>query len=417
MSESKIKSIRAREILDSRGNPTLEVDLSSFEGIFRASVPSGASKGEYEAKELRDGEKRYGGQGVLEAVKNVNQVIAPRISGKNPVEQEKIDEIMINLDGTKDKSNLGANSILPVSLAVCRAGAAAKNVSLYQHLAQLSESEAGDKLPRPCFNIINGGAHSGNFLDIQEFMVVPKASSFSDNLCWGSEIYHSLEKILSQKFGSPSTGLGDEGGFAPPLKKNQEALDWLIQAVDKAGYKKKVEVALDCAANFFSYKGKYCLEGEPLDRVQLLNFYLSLAKNYPLLFLEDPFSSKDLKGWKKLNSKLEEKNFEILTVGDDLTATNPQRISLAHQKGLCGAVILKPNQIGTVTQTLKAAQLAKSFGWEIIVSHRSGETCDDFISDLAVGIGASFIKAGAPARGERVAKYNRLLRIEQQLKK
>jgi len=433
MKGSKIKQIKAREILDSRGSPTIEVELTTNFAKFLDSVPSGASRGKYEAKELRDEGKRYQGKGVLKAVKNVNEIIGPKLVGKNPIKQKEIDELlMIGLDGTENKSKLGANSILAVSLACCRAGAGAKNIPLYQHISQLFEIGSRTvSLPIPCFNIINGGVHAGNDLSFQEFMIVPQNRSFSRNLETASEIYQGLKEILEKNFGKGATNLGDEGGFAPSLRQTQQALNLIIGAIKSAsrarqsrakgedealasspGYSGKVKIGLDCAASQFFKNGNYQLEGTTFTRAGFLNFYQDLIKNYPILFLEDPFSEEDFEGFREITKKLSKK---IVVIGDDLLATNPGRIKKAKEEKACNGAIIKLNQIGTVSEALEAVKLAKSFGWKIMVSHRSGETLDDFISDFAVGISADFIKAGAPARGERVAKYNRLLRTEEEL--
>jgi len=396
MKDSKIKSLKAREILDSRGNPTVEVELN---GLFLSSVPSGASVGKYEAKELRDKGKRYAGKGVLKAVKNINEIIAPKIKGKNVLDQKGIDKFLIGLDGTKNKARLGANALLPVSMAVCRAGAEAKGIPLWKHIGSRSKG-----FPRPCFNIINGGVHAENDLDIQEFMIIPWLSSFSKSLQAGSEIYHSLGDILSKKFGV--LAVGDEGGFAPPLRSTGQALDFIFQAINLAGYKNKVKIGLDIAASELYSKGRYKIEGKPLKREKLVDYYLSLVKKYPIVFLEDPFDQDDWKGFNLLSKT------GVLIIGDDLLVTNVERIKKAFDQRACKGLLLKMNQIGTVSEAIEAAKLAKSFGWKIIVSHRSGETCDDFIADLAVGISAEYIKTGAPVQGERIAKYNRLLRIE-----
>ena len=391
---NKILSLRAKEILDSRGNPTVEVKLN---GSFNSSVPSGASVGKYEAKELRDKTKRYQGKGVLRAVRNINEIIFPKIRGE-VINYRKIDRILIELDGTKDKSKLGVNAILPVSMAVCRAEAEANGLPLWKYIGLHSKG-----FPRPCFNVINGGAHAKNKLDVQEFMIVPWLSSFPKCLQAGSEIYHALRDMLGKKFGS--LPLGDEGGFAPPLKSTSQALDFILKAVKKAGYEKKVKIGLDAAASEFYSKRGYRIEGEFLKRSELLDYYLKLIDEYPLIFLEDPFHQDDWEGFGMMNKK-------ILVIGDDLLATNIERIKTAFEKQACNGLLLKLNQIGTVSEALDAAKLAKSFKWKIMVSHRSGETCDDFIADLAVGISADYIKAGAPAKGERLAKYNRLLEIE-----
>jgi len=422
----KIKKIKAREILDSRGNPTIEVDLFTDLGVFQASVPSGISKGKYEALELRDAEKRYQGKGVLKAVRNVNKIIAPKLKGENVIKQKEIDDLLIELDGTEQKSKLGANAILAVSLAVCRAGARAKNLALYQYLNEIYRGPASAKLredrplsvklPSPSILMIEGGSHAGNDLDIQEFMIVPQKGSFREKLQIGTEIYHILKTILKKKYGESATNIGQEGGFAPPLKKNEEALDLLLLAIEKAGYKNKIKIILDAAASVFYQKGIYKFEGMNFTRENLLKFYSDLNKKYPILGIEDPFSENDWQGWEYLNSKVKSQKSKILIIGDDLTVTNPERIKMAKEKELSNAIIIKPNQIGTITETLKAVKLAKKYNWKIIVSHRAGETNDDFIADLAVGVGADFIKAGSPCRGERLAKYNRLLKIEEELK-
>jgi enolase len=414
----EIKSIKAREILDSRGEPTVEVELTTNFGVFKASVPSGASKGKYEAKELRDGGKRYGGRGVLKAVRNVNKRIFPKIRGRNVENQEKIDQFLIELDGAKNKDNLGANALLPVSMAVCRAGAQAKNIPLYRYISQLfGQKISKTNFPNPCFNLINGGAHAGNDLEIQEFMISPQIADYKKSLQAASEIYHSLKKILVKKLGKKSINIGDEGGFAPPLNRTKTALNLLVEAIKLAGYSNKVKIALDCAASQFLAGTRanlfYVFENKRLNRSRLLELYQDLIKHYPICSLEDPFAENDFKGFQEAYEKLAR---EILIIGDDLLVTNKDRMKKAFEEKLCNGLLLKINQIGTITEALQAARLARTFGWKIMVSHRSGETCDDFISDLAVGISADFIKAGAPTRGERVAKYNRLLEIEEELK-
>ena len=436
----KIKLIKAREILDSRGNPTVEVDLTTDLGIFQGSVPSGISKGKYEAVELRDGGKRHQGMGVLKAVNNVNNIIAPKLKGKDVSGQKEIDNFLIKLDGTKNKSKLGANAILAVSLAVCRAGAQAKNLPLYQYISAIARGRASVnlledgplsalKMPASSVLMVEGGAHAGNELDFQEFMIVPQVKKFSKGSQITSEIYHELKSLIKDynpptasshspkgerapKYIDLGISVGDEGGFAPPVRVPEEALELIMEATEKAGYQKKIKIILDVAASQFYTNGKYKMKLGFFTTEGLLNYYLGLIKKYPILGLEDPFSEEDWEGWKKLNAKCKMKNAKLLVIGDDLTVTNPERIKLAQRKNACNGVIVKPNQIGTVTETIEAAKLAKSYGWKVIVSHRGGETNDDFISDLAVGIGADFIKAGAPARGERVAKYNRLIEIE-----
>jgi enolase len=423
---SRIKNIKAREILDSRGNPTLEVKLETNDGVFVSSVPSGASKGKNEAVELRDGGDRYLGKGVLKAVKNVNKVIAPKLTGKNATQQGEIDELMIELDGREDKSKLGANAILAVSMAVCRAGAAAKNIPLWKYISYLFLDNTYTTivkyvLPFACFNIINGGAHAGNKLDIQEFMVIPQKNSFSENLRTASEIYYNLKKVIEKNFGKEATNVGDEGGFAPPISRASQALNLISQVLKKYSGTK---IGLDCAATQFKKQDKYQLEGAIFTNNGLLSFYEDLIGKYPIIFLEDPFAEGDWRGWKLISSSQFFPSLagsrcggaisNFLIVGDDLLTTNPKRIKSAREKNACNGAIIKPNQIGTITETLEAVRLAKSFDWKIVVSHRSGETGDDFIADLAVGVGADFIKSGAPTRGERVAKYNRLLEIEKE---
>lgn len=431
-----IKSIKAREILDSRGNPTLEVELTADFGKFLASVPSGASTGKYEAVELRDGGKRYKGKGVLKAVANVNEIIAPKLKGKDATQQKQIDDLMIKLDGTKNKAKLGANAMVGVSMAVCRAGAVAKNLPLFKYIAELSENYSPLILPTPCFNIINGGAHAGNNLNIQEFMVVPYAGSFKKiqpgrlnvvknrpqvkpfamSLQMGAEIYQELKKTIKKKYTKLATNIGDEGGFAVPVDLPGEALSLISKAIKNLNYKRKTKIILDVAASQFYKKTTYETQMGRFSREDLTKYYLKLIKKYPVIALEDPFAEGDLKGWKLLKNKIQAVRSKVIIIGDDLTVTNPSRIKLAFREKLCNGVIIKVNQIGTITETIRAVTIAKSYGWKIMVSHRSGETKDDFIADLSVGIGADFIKSGAPARGERVAKYNRLLKIEEELK-
>jgi enolase len=401
--EEKIKSIKARKILDSRGNWTIEVLAKTENFSVRAGVPSGASVGRYEAKIVE----------IEKAIKNVNEIIGSRLKELEPRSQKEIDKILIELDGTGDKSNLGANAIVGTSIAVCKLGAKIKNIPLWRHLKEISGVQQAEKnLPKPCFNIINGGEHAGNNLAVQEFMIVPGYDSFSKNLKVGVESYHRLKKIILQKIGRSAINVGDEGGFAPPISSVFEALDLLEKAIDK-----ETKIILDCAASQFYKEEGYHLEGATFTREGLLSFYEDLIKKHPIIGLEDPFDQDDFEGWQKLtsNSDLQALNFVI--IGDDLLVTNPERIKIAQEKNLCNGAIIKINQIGTVTEAIEAAELAKSYGWKIVVSHRSGETCDDFISDFAIGIGADFIKTGAPARGERVAKYNRLLEIEEEFKK
>ncbi|MDP3698224.1 MAG: phosphopyruvate hydratase [Nanoarchaeota archaeon] len=408
---SSITAIKAREILDSRGNPTVEVDLFTKQTCQSAAVPSGASTGKHEASELRDGGKRYLGKGVQKAVRNVEEKISPLLKGVDCVEQRKIDELMIKKDGTKNKQKLGANAILGVSLAAARAATAEKKKFLFQYLHSLANVNRKPSMPMPFFNVINGGKHAGNQLAFQEFMIAPKAKSFAEALRIGSEVYHVLKEVIEKKYGKEATNVGDEGGFAPPLKRAEEALELLMEAILKAGYAGKVELALDCAASEFYKNGKYKLHAT-MNKKQLLDYYLHLIKKYPIISIEDPFEQEDFVSFAELRKKS-----KIQIVGDDLTVTNVTRIKKAIQKRSCNCLLLKVNQIGTLTEALDAVKLAYEHDWKVMVSHRSGETEDTFIADLAVAIGCGMIKAGAPCRGERIAKYNRLLRIEEVLRK
>ena len=403
----KITKIKAREILDSRGNPTVEVDVYVGSKLFRAAVPSGASTGKHEAVELRDKQKRFLGKGVLKAVNNVNKIIAPNLKGKNPKSQEEIDKLMIALDGTSNKSKLGANAILGVSLAVARAGADGK--PLYDYLHKTYNIKNKLKLPRAFFNVINGGEHAGNQLAIQEFMISPKMKTFKENLRVGSEIYHTLKSVILKKYGKDAINVGDEGGFAPPLKNAKEALDILTRAVTKAGYKGKVDIAVDAAASEFYKKGKYEIDNKKLTPKQLLNYYLKLIKKYHIISLEDPFQEEDFTSFAELTKKS-----KIQIVGDDLLVTNQKRIETAIKNKSCNCLLLKVNQIGTITEAINAAKLAFKNNWKVMVSHRSGETEDTFIADLVAALGCGQIKSGAPCRSERTAKYNQLLRIEEE---
>ncbi|XP_043928061.1 beta-enolase-like [Protopterus annectens] len=415
-----IRKIHAREILDSRGNPTVEVDLHTDKGLFRAAVPSGASTGIYEALELRDGDKaRYLGKGVTKAVEHINTTISPAIFEKklNVVEQEVVDKFMLELDGTENKSNFGANAILGVSLAVCKAGAAEKGVPLYRHIADLAGNE-DIILPVPAFNVINGGSHAGNKLAMQEFMILPVgASSFKEAMRIGAEVYHNLKDVIKEKYGKDATNVGDEGGFAPNILENNEALELLKSAIEKAGYPDKIVIGMDVAASEFYRNGKYDLDFKSPDDPsryitgeQLGNIYKGFIDNYPVVSIEDPFEQDDWENWKLLTSSV---NIQI--VGDDLTVTNPKRIQKAVEEKACNCLLLKVNQIGSVTEAIQACKLAQQNGWGVMVSHRSGETEDTFIADLVVGLCTGQIKTGAPCRSERLAKYNQLLRIEEEL--
>jgi len=417
-----IKTVKAREILDSRGNPTVEVEVTTDKGLFRAAVPSGASTGKFEALELRDNDKsRYLGKGVLKACKNVNEIIGPQIIGKSVLNQEELDNFMISLDGTDNKGKLGANAILGVSMAICKAGAAEKGVPLYRHIADL----AGNKhiiLPVPAFNVINGGSHAGNKLAMQEFMILPVgAPSFKEAMRMGAEIYHNLKAIIKDKYGQDATNVGDEGGFAPNIQNNREGLELLKQAITKAGYTDIVKIGMDVAASeFYTDDGKYDLDfktknndkSQVLTGEQLANLYKEFVRDYPIVSIEDPFDQDDWESYGKLTAEVGK---AVQIVGDDLLVTNPKRIQTAIEKKACNALLLKVNQIGSITESIQACKLAQSQGWGVMVSHRSGETEDTFIADLVVGLGTGEIKTGAPCRSERLAKYNQLLRIEEEL--
>lgn len=418
---SKIKSVKAREVLDSRGNPTVEVDLITEDGLFRSIVPSGASTGIHEALELRDGDKsRYMGKGVLKAVQNVNKRISKIVIGMDPTQQAQIDKTMIKADGTENKSKFGANAILAVSMAACKAGAAAKKVPLYKHIADL----AGVKdfvLPVPSFNVINGGKHAGNKLAIQEFMILPVgAPNFREAVRMGSEVYHNLKKVIKAKYGQDAVNVGDEGGFAPNILDNKEGLELLKEAIKKAGYTEKVKIGMDCAASEFYQDGKYNLDfkSSPPNEImiipgeELANLYKEFIKKYTIVSIEDPFDQDDWDAYSRFTAKFGDK---IQIVGDDLLVTNPKRIKKAIDEKACNALLLKVNQIGSVTESIQACRLSQEAGWGVMVSHRSGETEDSFIADLVVGLRTGEIKTGAPCRSERLAKYNQLMRIEEEL--
>ena len=407
---SLIKSITAREILDSRGNPTVEVEVRlDDKSIARAAVPSGASTGAFEAAELRDGGKRYLGKGVEGAVKNIVEKIAPVVLGLNALDQKVIDEKMIALDGSKNKSNLGANAILGVSLAVARAAAASTGQSLFKYLGK-AEAKT---LPVPMMNILNGGAHADTNVDIQEFMVAPiGAATFKESLRWGAEIYQSLKSVLKSK--GLATSIGDEGGFAPDLASNRAALDLILQAIELAGFKagSDIGLAMDVAATEFFENGKYKFEGKELTAEQMITYYRELVAAYPLLSIEDPLDEDDWDGWTNLTAQLGDK---IQIVGDDLFVTNPERLQRGIESKSANALLVKVNQIGTLSETIAAVTLAHNNNFKSMMSHRSGETEDTTIADLAVALNCGQIKTGAPARSERVAKYNQLLRIEEEL--
>ena len=407
MVKSKIKKLKAREILDSRGIPTVEVELTTSSGKFLASVPSGTSTGKYEAFELRDEEERYQGKGVKKAVKNVNEIIAPKLIGEDVVKQKEIDEILMALDGTKNKSKLGANAVLGVSMAVARAGAASQRLPLWKWLAELAGTKPS--LPKPCILCIEGGKHGAGELDVQEFMIIPNARRFKERLQVGTEIYKKIGKTLSKKYGKLSANVGLEGAFTPKIKKTEEALELIVDTAEKLGH--DIDVIIDVAASSFYEKGKYVFDGKALNRKGLLDVYSKLCRKYPITGIEDPYHEDDWIGFKGITQKLGKK---VVIIGDDLLATNILRIKEAAIKKTCNGLILKPNQIGTVSEVLEAGKIAMKNRWKVFVKHRSGETKDDFISDLAVGLGTGWIMAGAPTRGERVAKYNRLLKIEEE---
>ena len=407
---SEIVDVFAREILDSRGNPTVEVDVVLESGAFgRAAVPSGASTGQREALELRDKEKRYMGKGVQKAVKNVTEKIAPRLLGIEGSEQVYIDNLMIKLDGTKNKGRLGANAILGVSLAVAKASSMEADLPLYKYIGGVSARE----LPVPMMNILNGGAHADNNLDIQEFMIMPLgAPSFKEALRMGTEIFHNLKSLLKSK--GLSVSVGDEGGFAPNLKSNEEALVLIIEAIKKAGYVagKNVYLALDVASSELYSNGKYRFEGKHITSNQLIDFYERLIKKYPVISIEDGLSENDWKGWEEMTGRIGEK---VQLVGDDIFVTNKTIFSEGIDRGIGNSILIKLNQIGTLTETLDAIETAKRAGYTAVVSHRSGETEDSTIADLAVAMNTGQIKTGSLCRTDRVVKYNRLLRIEEEL--
>lgn len=407
---SDIIDVHAREIIDSRGNPTVEVDVVLESGAYgRAAVPSGASTGQREALELRDKDRRYTGKGVQKAVKNVNEKIAPKVIGIEADEQVYIDNLMISMDGTKNKSKLGANAILGVSLAVAKAAAMECELSLYRYIGGTSACE----LPVPMMNILNGGAHADNNLDIQEFMIMPAgAPAFHEALRMGAEIFHSLKSILHAK--GLSTAVGDEGGFAPNLKSNEEALALIIEAIKKAGYKagKDVFLALDVAASELYSGGKYSFEGKKVSSEYMIDFYEKLADKYPVISIEDGLSENDWKGWETMTKRIGKR---VQIVGDDIFVTNPEILAKGIEKAIGNSILIKLNQIGSLTETLDAVEMAKRAGYTAVVSHRSGETEDTTIADLAVAMNTGQIKTGSMSRTDRIAKYNRLLRIEEEL--
>jgi len=419
----KINSVFSREILDSRGNPTVEVDLTISDSsgkLFtgRGVAPSGASTGIHEAIELRDGEKRYLGKGVKKAVSNVNNQIKEKLISlkEGDYNQSEIDNLMIELDGTENKANLGANAIVATSMAFQRALSSLNSIPTYKNIAKLYSNKNKLKIPRPTLNIINGGKHAGGELAIQEFMIVPQFDSFTENIRVASEVYHILGKILVKKYGVSARNVGDEGGYAPSIDSAEESFDSILSAIDEAGYKNEVKLAIDSAASSFyitdgNDKGKYKINGI-MNKEELLEYYIGLTKSYPITFIEDPFDEEDFSSFSELNLKLKG---NPMIVGDDLLVTNPERIKIGIEKKSCNALLLKLNQIGTITEAIEAGKMVKEAGWNIIVSHRSGETEDNFIADFSVGIGSDYIKTGAPARGERTSKYNQFLRIEEEI--
>ena len=411
-----IKKVHARQIMDSRGNPTIECDITLSGGAMgRAAVPSGASTGSFEALELRDGGSTYMGKGVLNAVKNVNEIIAPAIMEMDASKQTELDEKMLELDGTANKEKLGANAILAVSLAAAHAVAKQKNIPLYKYIASVYGNENPNVLPRPMMNIINGGAHADHGLDAQEFMIIPNgAKNEVEAIRMGSEVFHNLKSIL--KKGGNSTNVGDEGGFAPNFHSCKEALDTIISAIKAAGYKpgEEISIGLDVASSEFYKEGKYEFEGKSLTSDEMIEFYENLISEYPIISIEDALAEEDWDGWKKITDKIGSK---CQLVGDDLFVTNPVRLKKGIESGVANAILIKVNQIGSLTETLRAIKMAQDAKYGVIISHRSGETEDTTIADLAVATNAGQIKTGSMSRTDRMAKYNQLIRIEEELDK
>ena len=403
-----IKEIKAREILDSRGNPTIEVEVRCGKSVAIASAPSGASKGKNEAVEIRGG-KEFHGKSVEMAIENVNKIIAPALKGMDVREQEEIDRKLIAIDGTKNKSLLGGNACIAVSMATARCAAMAKEKELYEYL-----NSNAKLLPIPFLNVINGGMHAGNDLDIQEHMVAPiKAASFKEAIKMACETYYSLKEIIESEYGKNAINVGDEGGFAPPLKSSYDALELIMKAIEENGYENEVKLAIDSAASSFYDGTFYKIEGRKMED-ELIDFYIELASTFPIVSIEDAFHEEDWDRFAELTRRIGSK---VQIVGDDVFVTNPKRLKKGIKKKACNALLLKPNQIGTITEAIEVAKLCKAGNYSIMVSHRSGDTCDDFIADLAVALEAGQIKAGAPARGERVVKYNRLIKIEEEMKR
>lgn len=411
---SEIITIKAREVLDSRGNPTVEVDVVTNQGIFRAMTPSGASAGQHEAVELRDGDKqRYLGKGTRNAVDNVNKKIAPKLIGLDCRHQETLDTLLLKIDGTENKAKLGANALLPVSMAITKAGAAALQIPLYMYIGELF-GEIPHRLPVPMCNVINGGKHAGQENSIQEHMLMPVgAKNFTEGIRMVSESYHHLAKLLKSKFGATGILIGDEGGFAPAqIVDINDRLDLMLQAVENAGYADKIKIALDPASSEFFYDGIYKIGEKSYSGGELVDFYVDLCDRYPIVSIEDGHAEDDWDSWVEMTKKL---GHRIQVVGDDVFVTNTKRIQKGIELEAANSVLIKLNQIGTVTETLKAIEMAQDQGWTAVVSHRSGETEDSFIADLVVGTNAGQIKTGAPARSDRNAKYNQLIRIEEEL--
>jgi enolase len=405
---SLIKEIHAREILDSRGNPTIEVEVTTDNGYFgRAAIPSGASTGIWEAVELRDGGSRFHGKGVSNAVKAVKEEILPKLRGHDVSEQSKLDALMIELDGTDNKGRLGGNAILGVSIASAQAAAASKGLRLYEYV-----NPDSTLLPVPFFNVINGGLHAANPLDFQEFMVAPTgAKNFNEALRMGAEIYQTLKKNLKKEYGQDATNVGDEGGFSPPMKTPEEAIESIIRSAEELGYGDKVTLAMDVAASsFYNKNGTYSYKGKDITTSELIDVYVELADKYPISSIEDPLEEEDYEGFVAMTEAV-----PIQIVGDDLFVTNPKRLKKGIEMGACNSLLWKVNQIGSLTEALEAARMAMTNGYTVMASHRSGETEDPFVADLSVAIGCGQIKTGAPCRGERTAKYNQLLRIEEWL--
>jgi enolase len=407
---TQIARVHARQILDSRGNPTIEVDVLLDSGAFgRAAVPSGASTGVHEAVELRDGGDAYGGKGVTQAVGNVNGEIATAVHGLDPADQATVDRTLIELDGTPNKGRLGANAILGVSLATAKAAANEAGVSLFRFLSE----DEGATLPVPMMNVINGGAHAANSIDLQEFMVVPAgAESFADALRIGTEVYHALKKVLGDR--GLATGIGDEGGFAPDLESSEAAIEAVLEAAERAGHRENIAIALDPATSEVYEDGRYRFEGRDLSSAEMPEFWRGIVERYPVVSIEDGLAEDDWDAWKTLTSEL---GSTVQLVGDDLFVTNPVRLQQGIERGVGNSILVKVNQIGTLTETIEAVRLAQANGYTAVMSHRSGETEDATIADLAVALGTGQIKTGAPARSDRVAKYNQLLRIEEELGK